>query len=140
MTTALAKLFFRSPYAVCRSPSEIIGWWEARRLPFNAAVGTAGVVTLTGVSVLSVLPPYAHPMPILPMLGIAGVYGIAANVCYSLGWVAELLIRGHGDESLEPVGPALFRYGFAFSVGLTLFPLGLAGIDAVIRVLRAVFG
>ena len=48
---------------------------------------------------------------------------------------AEILIlRGSGSE-LEPVGPALFRYGFAFSIGLTLFPAVLMTGWKVLRVL-----
>ena len=102
-----------------------IGWWEARRLPFNVAIGATGLVTLTTMHVLSRLPPTPLPLPLDFSLFGALVYGVMANVCYTTGWMAELLIRrGHASE-LEPVGPALFRYGFAFSIGLTLFPAAL---------------
>jgi hypothetical protein len=137
--TALTKFFFRSPYVTCRTPSEVIGWWEARRLPFNAAVGGAGIVTLSAAHLLAALPPHSHPLPFLPSLAVAGIYGILANVCYTGGWMAELLIRKHGDESLEPVGPTLFRYGFVFSVGLTLFPIAIAALDEAVRIVSAVF-
>jgi len=140
MTTALAKLFFRSPYMQCRTPSDVIGWWETRRLPYNLVVGAAGAVTLTGVHLLAALPPHAQPIPLLPSLAVAAAYGVMANICYSVGWLAELMVRKHGGESLEPVGPAMFRYGFAFSVGLTLFPLAIGGLDFALRVIRTIFG
>ena len=40
-----------------------------------------------------------------------------------------------GPNSVRP-GPALLRMGLTFSVGLTLFPIGLASIDWLIRVVR----
>jgi hypothetical protein len=40
---------------------------------------------------------------------------------------------------VAPVGPTLFRYGLVFSVGLTLFPIGLAWLDYLFELARAVF-
>jgi hypothetical protein len=137
--SALTKFFFRSPYAPVRSPGEIIGWWESRRLAFNGAVGTAGAITLGTAHLLAALPPHPHPLPVIPSFAIAGIYGVLANVCYTSGWVTELLIRRRGDASLEPVGPALFRYGFVFSVGLTLFPIAIAALDEAVRIVSAIF-
>jgi hypothetical protein len=37
------------------------------------------------------------------------------------------------------VGPTLFRYGFAFSVGLTLFPIAMASLLKLSLLLRAIF-
>jgi hypothetical protein len=136
--SALTRFFFRYP-ASCRTPVEIVTWWEARRIPFNLAVGSAGLITLTAAHLITRLPPHPNPMPVVPSLVAAGIYGILANVCYTAGWMGELLVRrGAGDE-LEPVGPALFRYGFVFSIGLTLFPIAIAGLDLAFRIVRTLF-
>ncbi len=134
---ALTRFFFRLPYT-CRTPSQIIGWWESRRLPFNLAVGATGLVTLGAVNLIALLPPRPAPVPLVGSLVVAGVYGLLANVCYTGGWMTELFIRRRGNESLEPVGPALFRYGFVFSVGLTLFPIAVAAIAKVAGIAAAV--
>ena len=43
-------------------------------------------------------------------------------------------------ERCPPVGPALFRQGLAFSVGLTLLPILLASFAWVARVAGLLFG
>ncbi|MGQ0539672.1 MAG: hypothetical protein ACT4R6_12030 [Gemmatimonadaceae bacterium] len=54
------------------------------------------------------------------------MYGTAANLCYSAGWAAELVLRRWISDDTGALGAALFRYGFVFSLGLTLVPAGLA--------------
>lgn len=137
--SALTRFFFRHEVS-CRSPAQVIAWWEARRLPYNLAVGAAGLTTLSVVHLLFRLPPFAEPMPVLGSLAVAGVYGLLANVCYTGGWIAELAIRRAGGNELEPVGPALFRYGFVFSIGLTLFPAALAILAYGARLALSLFG
>jgi len=56
-------------------------------------------------------------------------------VCYSAGAAAELYIRRRWGDGYAVVGPATFRYGCAFSVGLTLLPIPLALLDWIIRAL-----
>jgi hypothetical protein len=43
--------------------------------------------------------------------------------------------RAWHDETPR-VGPALFRQGLSFSVGLTLFPIALMGINWAVHVVR----
>jgi len=62
-------------------------------------------------------------------------YAVLANLCYSGGAAAELYIRRRWGDGYAVVGPAMFRYGFAFSVGLTLLPIPLALLDWMIRAL-----
>jgi heme/copper-type cytochrome/quinol oxidase subunit 4 len=40
---------------------------------------------------------------------------------------------------MEPVGPTLFRYGFAFSIGLTLIPVAMISLAKFSLILRAIF-
>jgi hypothetical protein len=75
------------------------GWWETRRIPFNLIVGIAGIFSCIGASVV-VLASYFlgvgdFDLPDPPLFAIFGIifYAIAANVCFTGGWVAELAIR-----------------------------------------------
>ena len=48
--------------------------------------------------------------------------------------------RRAGGERWAVVGPALFRYGFAFAVGLTLMPVVVAAGSWGVRILIALGG
>jgi hypothetical protein len=67
-------------------------------------------------------------------IGIAA-YAIAANFCYSLGAPTELLLERWLGRETYGLGPALFRYGLVYSVGLTLFPLALGAFAVVAKIL-----
>jgi hypothetical protein len=121
-----------------RTPLSTLRWWESRRLVFNKAVGAAGVVTLAVVSLFVALPPFSSPMPLPMMLIGAAVYGLVANGCYTLGWMAELLARRVWGRSAPDIGPLLFRQGLIFSVGLTLLPILLAVFSWVARIVAAI--
>ena len=135
--SALTRFFFRNEVS-CRTPSEVIGWWEARRAGYNLAVGSTGLFTLAAVHLIARMPPMSVPIPWEPTVFIPLVYGLFANVAYTGGWAAELWIRNTLGRELEPVGPTLFRYGFAFSIGLTLFPIAIISILKVIGALHLI--
>jgi protein-S-isoprenylcysteine O-methyltransferase Ste14 len=118
----LARLLFPVP-DIRRSPATLLGWWERRRPAYNAIVGATGVVTLATLQVLSWLPPH---MEFHPPIQFVVVYALCANLCYSLGFAVELLLQQLWGDEVAPVGPTLFRHGLVFSVGLTLFPIGMA--------------
>ena len=67
-------------------------------------------------------------------------YGFFANLCYSLGFVTEAAMQRAWHEETPRVGPALFRQGLVFSVGLTLFPVALMGINYAVHVLKWIVG
>jgi hypothetical protein len=124
--TALTEIFFGTVYFP-RNGWTVVRWWEARRPVYNAAVGGTGLVTLAALALLNALP------PLVVTVQIALVYGIVANICYSLGPLFDLLARRLGGPDYAPVGPTLFRYGFVFSIGLTLFPVMIAGLWWAVR-------
>jgi hypothetical protein len=134
--SAITQFFFRPPY-VAPSTWSIIRWWESRRLAYNAAVGAAGVVSLSAIALTSVLPPFSRP-PGVPWIGIV-VYGVLANVFFSAGPALDAFIVRRWGPDYAAVGPALFRYGFAFAVGLTLLPIPVSLIGWGLRVLGAIF-
>jgi hypothetical protein len=122
-----------------RTALSSLRWWESRRLLFNKGVGATGVVTLAGVSVFFLLPPWTlGAVSLLPMLAFAAVYGIAANACYTLGWVAELAARALWGRQAPAIGPLLFRQGLIFSVGLTLLPMLAVALIWMVHVVLAI--
>lgn len=111
-----------------RTPLSSLRWWESRRVFFNKVVGATGLVTLAGVSVLSMLPPHPVPFGLADALIGAVIYGVLANGCYSFGWVMDVIAQRVWGRKAPDLGPLLFRQGLIFSVGLTLFPLLLASM------------
>jgi hypothetical protein len=102
----LAWLFTRPVWPL--SPGQIVLWWEARRVAYNAALGVVGL-----------------------LLG-ALLYGILANVGYTGGWIVELLVARLWSVDTERFGPIAFTLGMAFSVLVTLLPPGLVVLVALI--------
>jgi hypothetical protein len=118
---------------------EVIGWWEARRGGYNIAVGSAGLFTLAAVHLIARVPPFPESIPWQPTVFIPLMYGFLANVCYTGGWIAELWIRNTLGREMEPVGPTLFRYGFVFSIGLTLFPVAIISLLKFAMIVSRIF-
>jgi hypothetical protein len=119
---ALTVLFPNPP--LVRTPLRLFRWWESRRLTYNAVVGGAGLVTTGIIVVLFHLPGPFRGAPIA--WGLIPVYGVIANVLYSFGWAIESVVQRWLGRDTYGLGPALFRHGLVFSVGLTLFPAVLA--------------
>lgn len=123
------------------SAKEVIGWWESRRVPFNFIVGTAGILTVIIVGVVglgsSILFHSDFGMPDPPIFAVFGVliYGIIANVCYTGGSLAELLIRKIWPSEADKFAALSFSTGLVFSVVLTLAPGVLIAAGAVYELL-----
>ena len=132
----LVDFFYPLP-ARRRTAAAVFGWWEERRVAYNLLVGAAGCVTIVLTTLLLAIPGgFGGPgPPFAALLSVALVYGILANFCYFLGPLTELLLyRLWGDEAPR-AGPALYRQGLLFSIGLTLFPIALLGLGLVARLL-----
>lgn len=115
----------------------ILKWWESRRLKYNLIVGASGFLSLGAFSLLMSLPPSPHSL-MFTWAPIAG-FGLLANLCYFLGPTVEAAIEKFSRGKILPTGPALFRMGLTFSVGLTLLPTLMASMDWVLRILRWIF-
>ena len=88
---------------------QAIGWWEARRVAFNLVIGGAGI--LSGlVAVLAVV-----------------IYAIFANICYTGGWIVELVIRQAWPEQADRFATLTLALGIIFAIALTLSPGALVG-------------
>lgn len=96
-----------------RSALNVVSWWESRRLVYNLIVGACGLPTLV-VLVLT------HAVPFW-FLGFGTIlYAVAANACYTLGWMAELVSRACFAEKSRHMGPMLLTLGLVFSMAITI--------------------
>lgn len=122
---------------------EILRWWELRRIPYNLIVGSVGVLSSGVILVVAAIAseifnePLGLPDP--PILAVFGViaYGIAANVCYTGGWLTEWVVRKVWRERAGAFGEIGFVVGVVFSVLLTLVPAGLVLLALILRLLHA---
>jgi hypothetical protein len=122
----LTRLLFEP--TLMRSPLRVVHWWESRRPAYNLAVGATGVGTLVYANALSLLARGDWlGVPWQPIVA----YAVAANVFYTLGWVVENGVERWLNRPVYGLGPALFRHGLVFSVGLTIFPAALVTFMAI---------
>ena len=136
MRALIAKLKdsrFWGRHEEARAWWQVILWWEIRRVAYNFVVGLAGVITcaaLFGIATYAertIGSPFGLPDPRIIGLFAIVAYGIGANVCYTSGWIAELLGRSLWPGKMEDFGIFTFAAGTAFSVVLTLAPIVLFG-------------
>lgn len=128
------------------SARDAIGWWEARRIPFNLIVGSAGIFTCIVVGIVAlgseVLFHREFGLPNPPLFALMGIviYGILANVCFSIGWVAELIVRRIWPREADRFATLSFSLGVIFSVLLTLAPGFLVGAGGIFKLLNHLRG
>lgn len=113
--SALTEFLFPAPAR--RNVRSIVAWWEKRRLPYNLAVGAAGLVTLAAANIQAAIIGFEPP----PLIA-AAVFGLGANFFYFLGPTVEILIDKIFGPGVLPTGPVLYRMGLTFSVGLAFLP------------------
>jgi hypothetical protein len=120
---------------------DVISWWETRRLIYNALVGTAGVtsgiIILTTGYITEHMTGEATGIPDPPFFAIIAVivYGVMANICFTGGWILELLSRQMWGVRAEAFGEIAFAWGILGSVLLTLSPAAIIVLYAVISVI-----
>ncbi|HUP90521.1 MAG TPA: hypothetical protein VM100_14275 [Longimicrobiales bacterium] len=118
MSTATNLTEFLFPAPAPRRTAAIFVWWEKRRLPFNAVVGGFGLFSWAFTTILAAMV-REHPIPWQGPI----IFGVLANLWYTTGPLAEMALHRLFGRSLLPMGPALYRMGLTFSVGLTLLPM-----------------
>lgn len=129
-SSLIGDILFPLP-AYRRSVIGILTWWESRRLIYNVIVGATGLVSLAFVGLISIIPPGLHLWPgVTPIF----VFGVLANVGFTFGPIIEITLERLWNGRVHPVGPALFRQGLSFSVGLTLLPIFVASVSWLVRV------
>jgi hypothetical protein len=118
-----------------KRPWDAIVWWEIRRIPFNLLILIVGLVSgftfaLVGTHVLS--PDQDFGKPFIGMV----LYAVGANLCYTLGWITELLWAWGNTAQTEAIRPKVFRAGLIFSVTLTLLPAIVISLAWAVQRLR----
>ena len=113
---------FLYPMPARRSVGGIVKWWEKRRLAYNLAVGSAGLVSVGLVHLFLALPPNGFLSTSFEWWPVPVAFGLVANVCYLFGPTVEILVEKLFRGQVLPTGPALYRIGLTFSMGLALFP------------------
>jgi hypothetical protein len=124
---------------------QIVAWWEARRIPYNLMVGATGIVTVALCLVTARCERFlGQPiwLPGSPMLAIFAVpvYGLMANVCFTGGWVAEIVIAKVWPGESTAFGQISFCLGLVFSLLLTLLPGVLIVVVGALSLLRHALG
>jgi hypothetical protein len=129
-----------------QSTWQIIGWWEARRIPFNLIVGVAGILTSVGILVTALISEHliGEPigMPDPPVLAVVGavLFVLGANACYTGGWIGELIVKRAWPDQSELFGTLMFTLGLVFAVVVTLLPAVLIGATAAVAVVARALG
>ena len=105
-------------------PGDAIVWWERRRIAFNVVILFAGAFTLLILQILAAILVRFGADVIRPtgILSFVLFYLLGVNICYTLGWVSELLWSDGDTARTELLRPAVYRWGLAFSVAITLLP------------------
>src|SRR5947209_430446 len=120
---------------------QAIGWWETRRAAFNLIVGIAGIASSLVVSVVGIGSYFLFDsdfgVPDPPLFAVLAVviYAIMANVCYTGGWLAELVIRKAWPEQADRFAELSLALGVIFGVMLAISPgvvVGAVGLFGLI--------
>jgi hypothetical protein len=123
------------------SARQTIGWWEARRVPFNLIVGCAGVVSIAVVTIVGLGASFLFNsdlgLPDPPLFAIFGVilYALLVNICYTGGWMVELMIRTAWPDQADRFATLSLALGLLLTILVTLLPavvVGAAGVFGVI--------
>ena len=101
-----------SPHLPAEDTYALIGWWEKKRWWYNVLVGITGLMVLAISGVWTRLATFEW-------IGIV-VYGLFANVGYTLGWAAHFLFRHYFDLTVvAQYRQALYFIGTVGSILLT---------------------
>jgi len=141
LETLKASVLWRRDSPI-NSAREAIGWWEARRVPFNLIVGITGIITCIVVSVVGlgaeILFQSEFGLPDPPLFALIGVviYGLLANVCFTGGWILELIVRKAWPQEADRFATLSLSLGVIFSVLLTLAPAIVVGAGGFYKLLK----
>lgn len=105
---------------------EIIKWWEIRRFIYNGVMFVCGISSLFWTGLMGYLIGPAGDMDFLAIFMIP-IFAIAANICYTSGWVIQVFLVGK-DEIDRKFAVRAFIAGTLFSLMIVLAPAALATI------------
>ncbi len=123
-----------------------IGWWESRRIPYNLIVGSAGVLCCLLFGIMALEGHFFFqgdwPFPGSPGLAYLAIllYGVIANLFFTGGWIAEILVRKLWPQEADRFATLSFSLGLQVSVLLTLAPAIIFGAATIIMLVAHLFG
>lgn len=105
-----------------RNSIDIIVWWEVRRIAYNLVVGVWGAICLLiftwSLDASGHLEAGEDAIEPLILLFLP----IAVNICYTIGWPVEIVLRKLRPDLNPKLGEFLFRLGLIFSLALISLP------------------
>ena len=131
MPATVQKIFgsaFFGRREVSTSTVAVIKWWEVRRIVYNFVVGATGILAIALFALACwAWPGSAGVRPELPDPPVAFilllfVYGLCANVCYTGGWMCELIVGRVWAVDGSRFSQIALTMGFIFSIILTMVP------------------
>lgn len=117
-----------------KQPWDAIVWWEIRRIPFNVLILAVGFLSAFLFAAIGsqVLQDQDVGSPVL----VAVFYVLGANLCYTLGWLTEILWSWGKTTQTAAIRPRVFRLGLIFSAGLTVLPVIVISAVWILRRFR----
>lgn len=113
----------------------ILLWWEARRPVYNAIMVGAILLSL-GLLCFFIGEIGSREARQQPFESIAVFFGfIAMNVCYTAGWVVEIIATAGLPQRCPDTAPAFLRAGLAFSLFIVFAPTALWGFGWLLSLL-----
>ena len=139
LTTAFGRLVRSSAEAGGQvgtmTDTQIIGWWELRRIAYNASLLVIGVAALLSMErfMNAVLPTSNRSTETLGLVLLSTGYVLGANLFYTFGWMIELEERKNAPEFARQRAVNNFRKGLLFSCGLTTLPFWIGLVVWLVR-------
>jgi hypothetical protein len=104
------------------SSIETIVWWESRRIPYNLIVGSFALVCFILFALAIDCSGHLKPgedafEPLMLFVGL-----ILMNVCYTGGWIVEVIGRMIGIIRSQYFSPILLKFGLGFSLFVVSLP------------------
>ena len=124
--------------APCESVTalRIVGWWELRRIPFNLVVGIFGIFAFTvffmSICSAGVLEPGEDAVEPMALFLVP----IAANLCYTAGWLVDVPLRFIRPSLSPRFTPLLFCLGLGFSLFVISLPAIIWGTYRLLQLLH----
>ena len=103
-------------------------------MPYNLIVGIIGFVSLLlfflFISLAHELKPGEDAIEPMALF----IAPIAINICYTAGWIVELILNVIRRKGVPPAGPVLMKLGVGFSVFMALLPSAIWFVILVVRI------
>ena len=118
------ELFEAIPAIKPPNALQVLGWWELRRIAFNFILFVVLIATWIGFTAVASphLAPGEDAIEPMALFFFVPRYFLITNVCYTVGWIVELVGRRFDAEIARRRARWMFIWGTVFSCGITSLP------------------